>query len=147
MHRFICAIAAICATSAVYAADIKVGNLTVSDVWVRPSKGQVSAAYLTVKNSGAADKLLSANCDCAKATELHEMSMTNGVMKMDRVAAIDVPAKGEVALKPGGYHIMLIDLKRPLLSGENVPIKLVFEKAGETTLTATVTDQGGMMMH
>ena len=148
MRRIAIATAAFCAAVSVYAADAKVGNLSIDDVWARTGQpGQVSAAYFEVKNKGAADKIVSANCDCAKATELHNVKMIDGAMKMYQVQAMDIPADGELKLKPGSYHIMLIGLNRPLVAGETLPIKVKFEKAGEVTLQAKVKDKGAPAGH
>jgi periplasmic copper chaperone A len=148
MRRFAIATAAFCAAASVYAADAKVGNLNIDDVWARTGQpGQVSAAYFEVKNKGAADKIVSANCDCAKSTELHNVKMIDGAMKMYQVQAMDIPADGELKLKPGSYHIMLIGLNRPLVAGETLPIKVKFEKAGEVTLQAKVKDKGAHAGH
>jgi periplasmic copper chaperone A len=148
MRRIAIATAAFCAAASVYAADAKVGNLSIDDVWARTGQpGQVSAAYFEVKNKGAADKIVSANCDCAKATELHNVKMIDGAMKMYQVQAMDIPADGELKLKPGSYHIMLIGLNRPLVAGETLPIKVKFEKAGEVTLQAKVKDKGAPAGH
>jgi copper(I)-binding protein len=148
MRRFAIATAAFCAAASVYAADAKVGNLSIDDVWARTGQpGQVSAAYFEVKNKGAADKIVSANCDCAKSTELHNVKMIDGAMKMYQVQAMDIPADGELKLKPGSYHIMLIGLNRPLVAGETLPIKVKFEKAGEVTLQAKVKDKGAHAGH
>ena len=148
MRRFAIATAAFLAAASVYAADAKVGNLSIDDVWARTGQpGQVSAAYFEVKNKGAADKIVSANCDCAKATELHNVKMIDGAMKMYQVQAMDIPADGELKLKPGSYHIMLIGLNRPLVAGETLPIKVKFEKAGEVTLQAKVKDKGAPAGH
>ena len=148
MRRFAIATAALCAAASVYAADAKVGNLSIDDVWARSGQpGQVSAAFMEIKNKGAADKIVSANCDCAKATELHTMTMADGKMIMAQVPTMEVPANGELKLKPGGYHIMLIGLNRPLVSGETLPIKVKFEKAGEVTLQAKIKDKAAHMGH
>lgn len=143
MRRFVLSTVALCIAASVSAADVKVGNLSIDDVWARTGQpGQVSAAFMDVKNKGAADKIVSAHCDCAKATELHDMKMADGKMLMMQVPAMDVPANGELKLKPGGYHIMLIGLNRPLVAGEMLPIKVKFEKAGEVTVQAKVKDKG-----
>ncbi len=148
MRRFMIAVAAFCAATSVYAADAKVGNLSIDDVWARSGQpGQVSAAFMEIKNKGAADKIVAANCDCAKATELHTMTMADGKMIMAQVPAMEVPANGELKLKPGGYHIMLIGLTRPLVSGETLPIKVTFEKAGAVTLQAKIKDKAAHMGH
>jgi len=148
MRRFVLSTVALCIAASVSAADVKVGNLSIDDVWARTGQpGQVSAAFMEIKNKGAADKIVSAHCDCAKATELHDMKMADGKMLMMQVPAMDVPANGELKLKPGGYHIMLIGLNRPLVAGETLPIKLKFEKAGEVTVQAQVKDRATHMGH
>lgn len=148
MRRFIISAVTLCTAATVFAADAKVGNLSIDDVWARTGQpGQVSAAYFEVKNKGAADKIVSANCDCAKATELHNVKMIDGAMKMYQVPAMDIPADGELKLKPGSYHIMLIGLNRPLVAGESLPIKVKFEKAGEVTLQAKVKDKAAHAGH
>jgi copper(I)-binding protein len=148
MRRFVIAAAAFCAATSVFAHDVKVGNLKIDDAWARTGQvGQVSAAYFEVKNKGAADKIIAANCDCAKATELHDVKMVDGAMKMVQVPAMEVPANGELKLKPGSYHIMLIGLNRPLVAGETLPIKVKFEKAGEVTVQAKVKDKAAHMGH
>lgn len=148
MRRFVLSTVALCAAASVLAADVKVGNLNIDDIWARTGQpGQVSAAYFEVKNKGSADKIVSANCDCAKATELHNVKMIDGAMKMYQVPAMDIPADGELKLKPGSYHIMLIGLNRPLVAGESLPIKVKFEKAGEVTLQAKVKDKAAHAGH
>ncbi len=148
MRRFVLSTVALCAAASVLAADVKVGNLNIDDIWARTGQpGQVSAAYFEVKNKGNADKIVSANCDCAKATELHNVKMIDGAMKMYQVPAMDIPADGELKLKPGSYHIMLIGLNRPLVAGESLPIKVKFEKAGEVTLQAKVKDKAAHAGH
>lgn len=143
IRRFSIATVTFCAAASVFAADAKIGNLSIDDVWARTGQpGQVSAAYMEIKNKGGADKLVAANCDCAQATELHDVKLIDGAMKMVPVAGMDVPANGELKLKPGAYHIMLIGLSRPLVAGERLPIKLKFEKAGEVTVEAKVKDKG-----
>ncbi len=146
MRRFVLSTVALCTAASVSAADVKVGNLSIDDVWARTGQpGQVSAAFMEIKNKGAADKIISANCACAKATELHDMKMADGKMLMMQVPAMDVPANGDLKLKPGGYHIMLIGLNRPLVAGETLPIKLKFEKAGEVTVQAQIKDRATHM--
>lgn len=148
MRRFALATTAFLVATAVYAADAKIGSISIDDVWARTGQpGQVSAAYMDVKNKGTADKIVSANCDCAKATELHDVKMVDGAMKMVPVTGMDVPANGELKLKPGAYHIMLIGLNRPLVAGETLPIKIKFEKAGEVTVQAKVKDKAAHMAH
>jgi copper(I)-binding protein len=95
---------------------------------------------LTLSNLGAApDRLLGGATPVASQVEVHEMSMDGGVMRMRPVSGgLVIPAGGTVALKPGGYHIMLIGLKTPLTAGTMVPLTLRFEKAGLVKLQVPV---------
>lgn len=92
----------------------------------------VSAAYMVVvNNSNTADAIVKADSDVAKSVELHNVIMENNVMQMRQVEAIEVPANGQVELKPGSYHVMLIGLNRDLKEGEEVLIKLT-TRSGKT---------------
>ena len=95
-----------------------------------------SAAYLSITNHGAmADRLLTAESNLARKTELHTMEVTNGVMKMRQIdGGINVPAGKTIQLAPGRFHVMLIGLKAPLNADENYQVTLVFEKAGRVKL-------------
>jgi copper(I)-binding protein len=103
------------------------------------------AAYMVLKNKGnEADRLLSAETRAAEAVELHESFMDeNDVMKMRPVegGAIEVPAGGQVELKPGGLHIMLINLAEPLETGTTSPMTLTFEKSGKIEVEVAVSDE------
>jgi copper(I)-binding protein len=104
--------------------------------------GDRGAAFMVIKNSGAAtDALIGASSDVATATEVHETVMQGDQAIMRPVARIDVPAGGQVELKPGGYHIMFIGLKQPLQTGTRVTVDLRFEKAGVVTVEAEVREQ------
>ncbi len=118
-------------------------SITVSDAWVRnpPIADQPSAAYLVIQNNGAADKLLSATSDIAQTIELHESMESEGMMQMSPVPNIPIPANGKVELKPGGLHMMLINLTRSLKTGDKVQLTLNFEKAGKIPVTAEVKEQ------
>lgn len=146
-----------------------VGAIQISDPWVRPASSMAmgeaqptpasgmamptamamggvgeagtanSAAYMLIRNGGAADRLLKAESGVAGTVELHTVEMKDGVMQMRPVeGGIDVPANGEVQLKPGGFHVMLIGLKQDLKAGDTVALKLQFEKAGAVDVTAQV---------
>jgi periplasmic copper chaperone A len=102
-------------------------------------EGANGAVYVTVTNTGTqADALLSASSDVARTVELHEVKNDGGVMKMRPVAKIDVPAGGKIEMKPGGYHVMLLGLKRDLKKGDKVPVTLKFERGGEVSAEAAV---------
>lgn len=136
MKQLITMIAMFALGSLAQAAD---GAISLSGVWARASAGGNSAAYATIANSGAAeDRLIAVKGDVSTSIELHEVVMDGDVMKMRPVEAIAVPAGGSVELKPGGYHIMLIGLKAPLVEGAHVALTLVFETAGEVVLDAPV---------
>lgn len=119
-------------------------SITVSGAWSRPADG-IGVVYCTIVNHGAqADRLIGAASSASNMTEVHEsMEMSNGggmgpMVTMHRVASIVIPAHGTVVLKPGGYHVMLIDLKRNLRAGMYVPVRLHFARAGWITTVATV---------
>jgi hypothetical protein len=119
------------------------GQLQVTDAWARatPGKAENGAAYLTVR-SPTADRLVAASTPVAKKAELHTMSMTGMVMKMRPVEGVDIPAGGSVTLKPGGLHIMLLGLDKPLKVGQSFPLTLTFEKAGSRAVTVAVEKPG-----
>ena len=117
-------------------------GITVSDAWVRNpiTSDQPGAAYLVIQNNGAADKLISVTSDMAQTIELHESMESGGMMQMSPVPNIPVPANGKVELKPGGFHMMLMGLTRPLKTGDKVQLTLNFEKAGKVPVTAEVKE-------
>jgi len=118
-------------------------GLILSDAWVRNPAiaDQPGAAYLVIQNNGAADKLLSVTSDIVQTIELHESMMSGNMMQMSPLPNIEVPANGKVELKPGGFHLMLIGLTRPLKVGDKVQLTLNFEKAGRIPVTANVREQ------
>jgi copper(I)-binding protein len=92
-----------------------------------------------VNTGGEADRLISARSDVAEVVEIHETRMEGEVMKMQHLPdGIELPARSQVELKPGGYHIMLIGLKRDLNEGDQVRLELEFEKNGRKTVNAQV---------
>ncbi len=97
------------------------------------------AVYVTVTNRGGSpDALVGAAADVAASVELHETVHEGGVMKMRPLPRLEVPAGGRLEMKPGGYHIMLLGLKRDLHPGDTVAVTLTFEKAGSMTIEAPV---------
>ncbi|MGL6060627.1 MAG: copper chaperone PCu(A)C [Bradyrhizobium sp.] len=142
------AFAVVLAASAapVRAEDVKAGDLVISQAWSRqtPSGAKVAGGHLTIENKGtAADRLISGSGDVAGKVEVHEMAMEGGVMKMrplDKGLVIE-PGK-TVKLAPGGYHLMLMDLKSQLKQGDKVPMTLEFEKAGKVNVSLEVQGVG-----
>jgi copper(I)-binding protein len=109
-------------------------QVSVSGAWVRGTvPAQTSTgAYMQIRSDGGAS-LIGAASPVAGVVEIHEMAMENNVMKMRAVQKLDLPPGRTVELKPGGYHVMLMDLKAPLKKGETVPITLkVQSKSGQT---------------
>ncbi len=119
-------------------------GIAVSEAWLRATPGgaKTGAAYLTISGTGPGDRLVAAKTDVAERVELHNHVHENGVMKMRRVDAIEVPAGETVTLGPGGYHLMLFNLKHPLKVGQRVQLTLAFERAGEVPVTASVEPIG-----
>jgi protein SCO1/2 len=115
-------------------------RLQISGAWARPAHaGGTSGAYLTIVNAGAqADALVGAQSPLAESAEVHETRMAGAVMQMQPVVRVEVSAGGQLELKPGGYHIMLMGLKRALAVGDRVPIILQFERGGAVQIEATV---------
>lgn len=114
-------------------------GISVAEAWVR-APGAAGGAYMLIRNDSAQpDRLLSASSAVAEAAEVHEMTMENDVMKMREVeGGLVIPARGSVELAPGGYHIMLINLKQALTPGETVVLTLNFERAGPLEVLAEV---------
>lgn len=124
-------------------ATAKAGDIQVLQPFARATPAKVGGIFLTLKNSGGtADKLIKAASPAAASVELHTHVKDGDAMRMRPVENIPVPANGQTALEPGGYHIMLIDLRQPLKEGASVPLTLTFEKAGAVTLQVPVVKAG-----
>jgi len=107
-------------------------SVTVKDPWIRGTvQGQsATGAFMELTGKSSA-RLVGADSPAAKTVEVHNMKMENGVMKMFPVEGIDVPAGKTVKLAPGGYHVMMMGLHKPLTEGQKVPLKLTFELANK----------------
>ena len=117
-----------------HAADVKV-----DDPWVRGTvKGQMATGAFMAITASEAAALVSASSPVAGVVEIHTMKMEDGVMKMRQIPRLDLPAGKPVALEPGGYHVMLMDLKQPLKAGEMVPITLKLEGRDKAVTTLDV---------
>jgi copper(I)-binding protein len=106
-------------------------NVSVSDAWARATMpGQkVSAAYMKL-TADADVRLVAASSPAVPRVEVHEMKMDGDVMRMREVKAIDLPRGKTVSLEPGGLHIMLMNLGKPIAAGEVIPLTLVIESGG-----------------
>ena len=121
------------------------GQPEVSNAWARATPGGAhdGAAYVTVQ-SPTADRLVSVSSPVSQKAELHTMSMTGMVMQMRPLGVLDIPAGQPVKLTPGGMHIMLLGLDKPLREGQHFTLKLNFEKAGAQSVDAVVAKPGAM---
>ena len=117
-------------------------NLVISKPWSRATPGgaKVASGYMTIENKGSApDRLVHASSDLAAKVEVHETATSNGVATMRELEnGLPVAAGTSVKLSPGGYHLMLVGIKRPLKSGDKVPLTLEFEKAGKKDVALNV---------
>ena len=105
---------------------------------------KVGGGYLTIANAGAADRLVGATSDRAASVQIHEMKMEAGIMIMREMkSGIPVPANGVLKLKPGGYHLMFMNVSNPFKQGEMVRAVLTFEKAGAVEVAMTVGAAAG----
>jgi periplasmic copper chaperone A len=134
-------VAVLLAPPAARAEEMKNGVM-VMEPWAPPSLAGAhnGAAYFMVMNHGnTPDRLLSLSTPVAGKAELHRDEVTNGVMRMRPTGPLTLEPGETITLKPGGFHVMLLDLKQPLKPGEHFPLTLTFEKGGTVTLEATVS--------
>jgi periplasmic copper chaperone A len=128
------------------AQEFKAGPLEVDHPWSRatPKGAKVAAGYLTIKNTGTEpDRLVSGSSPVAARFEIHQMSMDKGVMKMRPVPeGVEVKPGETVELKPSSFHIMMMDLKQPIVRGKPFKASLTFEKAGPVEVEFEVVAPG-----
>lgn len=122
--------------------EFKSGPIEVVHPWARatPPAAKVGGGYAEIRNDGSEpDRLVSVTAEVAGRVEIHEMGVKDGIMTMRAVeGGVPVPASGTAALAPGGYHLMLLELKRPLKAGESFAGTMTFEKAGTIPVTFDV---------
>ena len=130
------------------AAETAASSIALTEPWSRETaEGQnAGGAFMTIANSGtAADRLTGGSTPVAARVEIHTMTMENDVMRMRQLEdGLEIPAGGEVTLKPGSFHVMLMDLKQPLKAGEKVPLTLTFAGAGTLETELEVRPAGTM---
>jgi copper(I)-binding protein len=120
-------------------------QVTIENAWSRatPPGAKVGAGYFTIRNQSAVpDRLLGAASPAAARVETHIVEKQGDILRMREVKGYAVPAKGSFELKPGGPHLMLVDIKAPLREGDKVPLTLKFEKAGEVAVQLRVERLG-----
>ncbi len=123
------------------AQETKAGDLLIRNPVLRsaPAAGANTAGYLTIVNGGTkTDRLLSASCACARNVEVHQSHVMNGMAMMMPVAALEIPAGGQVVIGPGGYHLMITGLKAALQDGAAQPLTLKFQRAGAVVVSFQV---------
>lgn len=138
---YLLAAAILAAAPAAQAATYRLGQIEVAQPWSRPAAaGMTGAGYMTIANRGkAADTLTGVETASARKVEIHASSMAGGVMKMRRLdSGLAIPAGQAVALAPGGTHLMLIGLTKPLKSGDKVPATLVFASGNRLKIELSV---------
>lgn len=120
-------------------------GIAVIGAWARPSAGaaKTGAAYFTLTDNAAADRLLHASTPVAGKAELHETRNENGIMQMRPVPALALEPGKTVTLAPGGLHVMLLELKQPLKAGDSFPLTLTFETAPPLTVQVNVGPSPG----
>ncbi len=133
------------------ALDYTKGSLKIDRPWSRatPHGAQVAGGYLVIENKGAdADRLVGVTSEIAGRVEIHEMTEQDGIMKMRPLArGLEIKAGAIAKIEPGGFHVMFMDLKRPLKEGEKFKGTLVFEKAGPLEVEFKVEAMGASPGH
>jgi copper(I)-binding protein len=135
------------ATTIGFAQTMTSAPITVERAWARATPGTITTggAYMIVIDHGTApDRLIGVATPIAGKAEVHETTNENGVMKMRMVDGVTVEPGKSLELKPGGYHVMMTDLKQPLKEGDSFPLTLTFEKAGSIAVTVKVGKVGAM---
>ncbi|MEO3385010.1 copper chaperone PCu(A)C [Mesorhizobium sp. CAU 1741] len=139
-------------SQSLWAHEFKVADIEIVHPWSRetPAGAKVAAGYLLVRNNGTEDdRLVSVSGEIANRTEIHEMAVDDkGVMTMRPLGeGIEIPAGGEVELKPRSYHVMFMDLRQAPKQGESFAGTLTFEKAGTVDIEFSVDAMGGASTH
>lgn len=133
--------AILAASTAAQAGDYKLGQLTIRQPWSRPAQaGMNGVGFFTVVNAGKTPVTLkSAETPAAGKVEIHQSSTANGVMSMRRQDnGVVIPAGGQVAFAPGGYHLMLLSLKTAQAQGQKVPVTLLFDNGRKVQVELAV---------
>lgn len=122
-------------------------QIQIENPWVRATApgAKMAAGYLEIRNSAAAgDRLLGAASPAAARVEMHVTIKDGDIMRMREVKEFRVPAKGRFELRPGGAHLMFVDIRHPYREGEKIPVTLRFERAGEVSAEFRVGRLGAM---
>ncbi len=125
-------------------ASAETKNVIVSKAWMRqvPPSQKITAAYMTIENNSDREVVLAtASADVAEAVEIHQMKSRDGMMTMEMMKDLPVPARTKVALEPSGIHLMMIGLKNPVQAGDVVAIKLGFSGGDSVVVDTEVRDE------
>ena len=151
MLRHLFALLAVCALAAAAHADqYSIGKLLIGHPWTRPTAAGVptGVAYLSITNNGSReDTLVAAHTPAAARVEFHRSSFEGGMARMRPAATLVIRPNATLTAEPGGLHLMLVDLKAPLVAGASVPLVLQFKAAGEITVQMMVEPQGSAPDH
>jgi hypothetical protein len=126
------------------------GDIQVRHPWSRATApgAKVAVGYMEIRNTGAQpDRLIAASTPVAKRVEMHVTQREGEIMRMRQVKDFEIPARERITLRPGGSHLMLVDITRPLKKGERFPVTLRFERAGELQIEVEVQDIGARKPH
>ena len=140
------ALAALLVPQAALAHDYTHGSLKIGHPWAREtaSMARAGGAFMNIENTGdTADKLLGVASPMAARVEVHTVIREGDVMRMREMPALELAPRSRTELRPGGYHIMLMELKAPLKVGDRFPLTLTFEKAGPITIDIVVEKMSG----
>jgi copper(I)-binding protein len=127
------------------ATDYKAGSLAISGPWSRatPNGAQAGVGYTTIKNNGTTpDRLIGGSVDVADHFEFHVTTIENGIARMHELSDIEIKPGQTIEFRPGGSHVMFVDLKHPLSKGEHVTGSLIFEHAGKVQIEYSVEGIG-----
>jgi copper(I)-binding protein len=144
------ALSLLLAAGALAASDVThASDIGISNAWSRPTPpgADVGVAYFTLASHGKTDRLVAASSPVAKRAELHISEMEGGVMKMRPLDSVEVKAGASVAFEPGGRHVMLMGLKKPLKRGDSFPLVLKFARSKPLTVQVKVGEPDGMAGH
>ena len=131
------------------AATPAVAQIKVEEAWMRatPPGAKIAAGYMTIRNAGAADRLVNVSSPAAERVETHITVREGDILRMREVKGYDLPAGGTLVLKPGGSHLMFVNLKAPMKERESVPATLRFQRAGEMKVEFQVRPLAGGEHH
>ena len=127
-------------------ANVAFSQIHIENAWTRatPPGAKIAAGYMTIRNGSATPERLVGASSPAARVETHVTLKDGDISRMRPVKGYDIPANGVFELRPGGAHLMLVDLKAPLKEGDRVPLVLRFQRSGEVKVELEVRPLGAM---